>query len=108
MAELEEEAWTMVGKKGNQFILNGKPFYFNGFNTYWLMVFATDQSTQAKVSDVFKQASSVGLLVCRTWAFNDGQYRALQKSPGVYDEDVFKVSCFILCLRSSKLVGLLE
>ncbi|KAJ8434242.1 hypothetical protein Cgig2_010452 [Carnegiea gigantea] len=62
MATLEEEAWTMVGKKGNQFILNGKPFYFNGFNTYWLMVFATDQSTQAKVSDVFKQASSVGLL----------------------------------------------
>jgi len=108
MAELEEEAWTVVGKSGNQFILNGKPFYFNGFNTYWLMVFAADQSTQPKVSDVFKQASSVGLSVCRTWAFNDGQYRALQKSPGVYDEDVFKVRYLILCLKSYEPVTLLE
>ena len=91
-SEMEgEEAWTMVQKKGHQFTVNGKPFYFNGFNTYWLMVFAADQSTRAKVTEVFQQASSVGLSVCRTWAFNDGQYRALQKSPSVYDEDVFKV-----------------
>lgn len=91
MSELDENAWTMVEKKANQFIVNGKPFYFNGFNTYWLMVFAADQSTRGKVSDVFQQASAVGLSVCRTWAFNDGQYRALQKSPSIYDEDVFKV-----------------
>ncbi|KAL2903790.1 Magnesium protoporphyrin IX methyltransferase chloroplastic [Bienertia sinuspersici] len=26
--------WTMVEKKGNQFLVNGRPFYFNGFNTY--------------------------------------------------------------------------
>lgn len=91
MSDLEDEQpWTLVGKNGNQFVLNGKPFYFNGFNTYWLMVFGADQSTRSKVSEVFQQASSVGFSVCRTWAFNDGQYRALQKSPGVYDEDVFK------------------
>lgn len=89
---MEADEWQMVEKKGNQFVVNGKPFYVNGFNTYWLMVFAADQSTRGKVTEVFQQASSVGLTVCRTWAFNDGQWRALQKSPSVYDEEVFQVA----------------
>nr|XP_034913558.1 mannan endo-1,4-beta-mannosidase 6-like isoform X1 [Populus alba] len=89
--DVGEDEWQMVAKKGNQFVINDQTFYVNGFNTYWLMVFAADQSTRGKVTEVFQQASSVGLTVCRTWAFNDGQWRALQKSPGVYDEDVFKV-----------------
>lgn len=84
--------WTMVQKNGNQFILNAQPFYVNGFNTYWLMVFAADDSTRGKVTDLFHQASSVGLTVCRTWAFNDAQWRALQISPSLYDEQVFQVS----------------
>lgn len=88
---MEDQEGQMVEKKGNQFVVNGQPFYVNGFNTYWLMVFAADQSTRGKVSEVFQQASSVGLTVCRTWAFNDGQWRALQKSPAVYDEQVFQV-----------------
>ncbi|KAF5948018.1 hypothetical protein HYC85_013975 [Camellia sinensis] len=54
------------------------------------MVFGADQSTRGKVSEVSQQASSVGLTGCRTWAFNDGQWRALQISPSVYDENVFK------------------
>ncbi|KAI3473049.1 hypothetical protein Pfo_030018 [Paulownia fortunei] len=94
--EMEEDAWSMVQKNGNQFAVNGQPFYVNGFNTYWLMVFAVDQSTRGKVSEVFQQASAVGLSVCRTWAFNDGQWRALQKSPSVYDEEVFKGLDFVV------------
>ncbi|KDP21853.1 hypothetical protein JCGZ_00640 [Jatropha curcas] len=94
--DMEEDAWEMVGKKGNQFVVNDQPFYVNGFNTYWLMVFAADQSTRGKVTEVFQQASSLGLTVCRTWAFNDAQWRALQKSPGVYDEDVFKALDFVV------------
>ncbi|CDP06381.1 unnamed protein product [Coffea canephora] len=93
---MEDEGWTMVQKHGNQFMVNGQPFYVNGFNTYWLMVFAADQSTRAKVTEVFQQASSVGLTVCRTWAFNDGQWRALQKSPAVYDEQVFQALDFVI------------
>ena len=89
---MEDDAWTTVQRKGNQFVVNDQPFYVNGFNTYWLMVFAADPSTGGKVSEVFQQASSVGLTVCRTWAFNDGQWRALQISPSVYDEEVFKVT----------------
>uniref|UniRef100_A0A7N0U3B5 mannan endo-1,4-beta-mannosidase n=1 Tax=Kalanchoe fedtschenkoi TaxID=63787 RepID=A0A7N0U3B5_KALFE len=94
--EMEEDAWLTVQKKGHQFVVNDKPFYVNGFNTYWLMVFAADQSTRGKVTDVFKQASTIGLTVCRTWAFNDGQWRALQKSPSVYDETVFQALDFVV------------
>ncbi|XP_042013771.1 mannan endo-1,4-beta-mannosidase 6 isoform X1 [Salvia splendens] len=90
------DSWSMVQKKGNQFMLDGQPFYVNGFNTYWLMIFAVDESTRPKVSAVFQEASSVGLSVCRTWAFNDGQWRALQKSPNVYDEQVFKGLDFVV------------
>ncbi|XP_011622682.1 mannan endo-1,4-beta-mannosidase 6 [Amborella trichopoda] len=91
-----DEEWAMVQRKGNQFMVKDRAFYVNGFNTYWLMVFAVDQSTRGKVSDLFEQASSVGLSVCRTWGFNDGGWRALQKSPGVYDEEVFKGLDFVL------------
>ena len=94
----EEEEWEMVQRKGQQFTLNGQPFYVNGFNTYWMMTLAADNSTRGKVTDVFQQASAVGLTVGRTWAFNDGQWRALQKSPSVYDEDVFKVISIYLHL----------
>ncbi|KAK7847321.1 mannan endo-1 [Quercus suber] len=96
LGAMEDDPWLMVQKKGNQFVVNDQPFYVNGFNTYWLMVFAADQSTRGKVSDLFKQASLVGLTVCRTWAFNDGQWRALQKSPSVYDEEVFKALDFVV------------
>ncbi|XP_039683646.1 mannan endo-1,4-beta-mannosidase 6 isoform X1 [Medicago truncatula] len=96
MWDMEEDEWQMVGKKGNQFVVNGQPFYINGFNTYWLMMFAADDSTRGKVTEVFKQASSLGMTVCRTWAFNDGQWRALQKSPSVYDEEVFKALDFVV------------
>ncbi|KAB2041028.1 hypothetical protein ES319_D02G121400v1 [Gossypium barbadense] len=96
MEDVEDDGWQMVETKGNQFIVNSQPFYVNGFNTYWLMVMAADQSTRGKVSEVFQQASSVGLTVCRTWAFNDGQWRALQKSPSVYDEEVFKALDFVV------------
>ncbi|XP_051131047.1 mannan endo-1,4-beta-mannosidase 6 isoform X2 [Andrographis paniculata] len=94
--EEEEDEWSMVKKNGNQFSVNGRPFYVNGFNTYWLMVLAVDESTRGKVSEVFEQASAAGLSVCRTWAFNDGQWRALQTSPSVYDEQVFKGLDFVI------------
>ena len=89
---IDHEKWVMVQKTGTQFTLNGQPFYVCGFNTYWLMVFAADYETRGKVSDVLQQASSIGLNISRTWVFNDGGYRALQLSPGKYDEEDFKVT----------------
>lgn len=81
-----------ITTKGVQFMLNGSPFYANGFNAYWLMYFATDPSTRNKVSSVFQEARDHGLTLARTWAFNDAQDRALQYSPGSYSEQTFQVS----------------
>ena len=80
-----------VRTQGSRFVLNGSPFLFNGFNSYWLMHVASEPAERYKVSEVFRDASAAGLSVCRTWAFSDGGDRALQISPGTYDERVFQV-----------------
>ncbi|MED6109868.1 hypothetical protein PIB30_037526 [Stylosanthes scabra] len=86
-----------VKRSGTNFVVNGKRFYFNGFNAYWLMYMGTDPSTRSKVTTTLQQASTHGLRVARTWAFNDGpNYRALQVSPGVYDESVFRGLDFVV------------
>ncbi|KAF3794411.1 Mannan endo-1-4-beta-mannosidase 4 [Nymphaea thermarum] len=85
-----------VGTRGNHFVLNGRPFYVNGFNAYWLMYMAADPSTRGKVSSVMQQASRCGMTLARTWAFSDGGYRPLQYSPGVYHEDMFKGLDFVV------------
>ncbi|XP_015968755.1 mannan endo-1,4-beta-mannosidase 4 [Arachis duranensis] len=86
-----------VQRSGTNFVVNGKRFYFNGFNAYWLMYMGTDPSTRSKVTTTLQQASIHGLRVARTWAFNDGpNYRALQISPGTYDENVFRGLDFVV------------
>ncbi|GFQ01308.1 putative mannan endo-1 4-beta-mannosidase 9 [Phtheirospermum japonicum] len=60
------------------------------------MYMASDPSTRDKVTDTFTQASNCGMNVARTWAFSDGGYRALQTSPGVYNEDMFKGLDFVV------------
>ncbi|XP_062153283.1 mannan endo-1,4-beta-mannosidase 5-like isoform X2 [Alnus glutinosa] len=78
------------------FVLNGSPFLFNGFNSYWMMHVASEPSERYKISNVLREASAAGLNVCRTWAFSDGGYQALQISPGVYDERVFQGLDFVI------------
>lgn len=85
-----------IRTKGVQFLLNGSPFYANGFNGYWLMYFATDTSQRDKVTSVFQDAKQHGLTLARTWAFNDGQDRALQVSPGHYNEQTFQGLDFVI------------
>ncbi|KAM1274722.1 hypothetical protein ACFX2I_024562 [Malus domestica] len=68
--------------------MNGKPFYINGFNAYWMMYMASDPSTRAKVTCALQQGSKYGMNVARVWAFSDGGYdRPLQPSNGSYNED---------------------
>lgn len=85
-----------VKTEGTHFSVNGKPLFVNGFNSYWLMTLATNPAQRNKVTSVFEQAIVHGLNVARTWAFNDGQYKALQISPGVYDEQVFQALDFVV------------
>eukprot|EP00253_Pinus_taeda_P009720 PITA_09720 len=85
-----------VRTEGTHFSVNGNPLFVNGFNSYWLMTLATDPTQRNKVTSVFEQATAHGLNVARTWAFNDGQYKALQTSPGLYDEQVFQALDFVI------------
>lgn len=85
---------SFVIRVGNHFSLDGQPFYVNGWNSYWFMVNAADASTRSRVDDVLAAGASLGLTVCRTWAFNDATWQALQVSPGNYDENVFQVTGF--------------
>ncbi|KAL9152148.1 hypothetical protein ABFS82_11G100600 [Erythranthe guttata] len=87
---------SFVGTRGTQFVVNGRPFYFNGFNSYWLMYMASDPLTKEKVTETFAQASEYGMNLARTWAFSDGGNRPLQKSPGLYNEDMFKGLDFVV------------
>lgn len=98
-----EDRGGFVKTEGVHFLLNGSPFYANGFNAYWLMFLASDPSQRAKVTSAFQEASSHGLSIGRTWAFSDGGYMPLQFSPGSYSEQMFQVSllsyyfsCFFL------------
>ncbi|ONH96896.1 hypothetical protein PRUPE_7G158000 [Prunus persica] len=85
-----------IRTRGVHFLLNGSPYYANGFNGYWLMYVASDPSQRYKVSSVFREATSHGLTVARTWAFSDGGYRPLQYSPGSYNEQMFKGLDFVI------------
>ncbi|ONK68059.1 uncharacterized protein A4U43_C05F6980 [Asparagus officinalis] len=85
-----------IRTNGCHFNVNGNPFLANGFNAYWLMYLGSDPSQRGKVSDAFSQASSHGLTVCRTWAFNDGGSSPLQSSPGFYNEQMFKGLDFVV------------
>ncbi|KAL0326441.1 UNVERIFIED_CONTAM: Mannan endo-1,4-beta-mannosidase 2 [Sesamum radiatum] len=89
---------AFVRTSGSHFVLNASnsPFLFNGFNAYWMMHLASDPTQRYKVSHVFGEASAAGLTVCRTWAFSDGGDRALQISPGTYDEIVFQGLDFVV------------
>ncbi|XP_057722719.1 mannan endo-1,4-beta-mannosidase 7-like [Arachis stenosperma] len=85
-----------VKARGIQLVLNGNPYYANGFNAYWLMFEASEPSQRNKVSSAFQDASSLGLNIARTWAFSDGGNKPLQYSPGSYNEDMFQGLDFVI------------
>ncbi|CAA2987578.1 mannan endo-1,4-beta-mannosidase 2-like [Olea europaea subsp. europaea] len=85
-----ETKLSFVERNGTQFMVNGKPFYINGWNSYWLMDHGVDESSRSRISAMLQAGAKMGLTVCRTWAFNDGGYNALQISPGRFDERVFR------------------
>ncbi|KAL8230976.1 hypothetical protein R6Q57_000754 [Mikania cordata] len=100
VCEAKGKGGGFVRTAGTNFVINGSPFMFNGFNAYWMMNVASDPSERYKVTQVLQDAADAGLSVCRTWAFFDGAGpagdEALQISPGVYDERVFQGLDFVV------------
>ncbi|KAF8323771.1 glycoside hydrolase [Clavulina sp. PMI_390] len=56
-----------VQARGQEFVLDGKPFYFAGANSYWISFIAN----LSDVSKTMDEAKAAGLHVIRTWGFND-------------------------------------
>ncbi|XP_022869478.1 mannan endo-1,4-beta-mannosidase 2-like [Olea europaea var. sylvestris] len=87
---------SFVKRNGTQFIVDGRPFYFNGWNSYWMMDHGVDESRRPRIREMLQTGAKMGLTVCRTWAFNDGAYNALQISPGRFDERVFRALDYVV------------
>ncbi|KAL5997650.1 Mannan endo-1,4-beta-mannosidase 2 [Asimina triloba] len=90
LQQQEQPKYEFVRRNGTQFYLDGKPFYVNGWNSYWLMDQAVEEFSRPRVRAMLRAGAKMGLTVCRTWAFNDGAYNALQLSPGRFNRHVFK------------------
>ncbi|KAG8377821.1 hypothetical protein BUALT_Bualt08G0073500 [Buddleja alternifolia] len=94
--QVRAEDGLFITSKREHFMLNGTPFYANGFNAYWLMYVASDPSQRNKISSAFQQATNHGLKIARTWAFRDGGYSPLQYSPGFYNQQMFQGLDFVI------------
>lgn len=90
LARRQEPELAFVTRNGTQFIVDGRPFYINGWNSFWLMDHSAEEERKPRVRAMLEAGAKMGLTVCRTWAFNDGGYNALQVSPGRFDERVFR------------------
>lgn len=90
----QQPKMDFVERNETQFFVDGKALYVNGWNSYWLMDQAVEDFSRPRVRAMLQAGAKMGLTVCRTWAFNDGAYNALQISPGHFDERVFKVLDF--------------
>lgn len=84
----ESDKNAFVQTDGTNFTLNGKKFYFEGTNNYYL-----SYGTKTMVDTAFEDAKDMGLTVMRTWGFDDGHTDTgypLQKELGEYNEEAFK------------------
>jgi mannan endo-1,4-beta-mannosidase len=92
-------ATGFVQRVGNRLALNGKTFFYNGSNQYYLFY-----KSHLMVDDVLNDAAALKLTVMRTWGFCDGVYQGaycFQPSPGVYDEPTFQNMDYTISKASS-------
>ncbi|CAM8909179.1 unnamed protein product [Rhodiola kirilowii] len=92
----DEVEFSFVERNGTQFMVDGKAFYVNGWNSYWFMDHAVDLNSRWRVTSMLQAGAKMGLTVCRTWAFNDGEYNSLQIAPGRFDERVFQALDYVI------------
>lgn len=64
------EEMSFVERNDTQFVVDGRAFYVNGWNSYWMMDQAAEESSKSRVTEMFQIGEKMGMTVCRTWAFN--------------------------------------
>ncbi len=84
-------------------------FYFVGANTYYLMVRGSEARFRCEVDEVLDAAVELGITVIRTWGFSDGseEWNALQRQPGVYDEETFRGLDYAIAAAGARGIRLL-
>eukprot|EP00249_Psilotum_nudum_P005232 c18687_g1_i1 orf=613-1914(+) len=87
---------SFVQRNGTHFVVDGMPFYINGWNSYWLMAQSIDSSSRSSVRTILRKGAEMGLSVCRTWAFYDGGNDGLQPQQGKYNEQVFRALDYVI------------
>ncbi|KAF6144963.1 hypothetical protein GIB67_013314 [Kingdonia uniflora] len=99
---LWQQHLSFVGTNSTRFVVSDdvgeeSSVYVNGWNSYWLMEESVWENSRFRVSKMMKRGAQMGMTVCRTWAFNDGNGpNALQISPGLFDEKVFQGLDFVI------------
>ncbi|KAM3731022.1 hypothetical protein ACB098_12G130700 [Castanea mollissima] len=96
LCEARSTGFAYVTTNGTRFVLKGNSVYLNGFNAYWLMYMASFPANRDNITATFQLAAKSKMNVLRTWAFSDGVERALQTSPGVYNEEMFEGLDFVI------------
>ncbi|KAK1319322.1 Mannan endo-1,4-beta-mannosidase 1 [Acorus calamus] len=91
-----DENQDFVKVRNTHFEVHGRPFYSNGFNAYWLMNLAADPNQRYLVTRAFQVATNPGMAVVRTWAFSEFGNDHLLRSPGNYNENIFRGLDFVI------------
>lgn len=81
-----------VTRDGTGLFVEDEAYRIEGCNTYYLMVYAADDTLRGYVDAVLDAAADLELNAVRTWAFNDGPdaWNALQTAPGKFSEKVLR------------------
>ncbi|MEM5948124.1 cellulase family glycosylhydrolase [Spirochaetia bacterium 38H-sp] len=97
-----------VYAEGTNFILDGKPFYVTGANTYDLFTFGDGSNTgstdlierlfmdKARIDAHFENLAADGVNVLRIWGFSHEVWHGFEPEKGVYSEPQFMLFDYIL------------
>ncbi len=84
---------------GNSLMLNDKPFYSIGFNSYYLQNLAAYNDT-LQIIEVLSEAKKMGTNVIRTWGFYDSPDNSdnavIQFSPGKFNEEGLQALDYVI------------
>ncbi|MCU4972734.1 PKD domain-containing protein [Halobacteria archaeon AArc-m2/3/4] len=83
-ASAAPEMTDFVETDGTDFVLNGRPIYFNGTNNFWI---SDNHADRQRVDDLIELFDELGVDMLRTWAHcAGGDGHCIQPELGVYDE----------------------